>query len=64
MNQLSLLIPIIETEMNLHLFQGHQGHVDLKLVSLNGQSGLWGALHLAKNHNTALEGEKHVISNR
>ncbi|MGE8205362.1 ROK family protein [Heyndrickxia sp. NPDC080065] len=58
MNQSSLLIPKIETEMKLRLFKVQQGRVNIEIASLNGQSGLWGALHLAKNHNTAIEVEQ------
>ncbi|MDQ0227341.1 ROK family protein [Metabacillus niabensis] len=57
MNQSSLLIPKIETEMNNHLFKVQRGHVNIELASLNGQSGLWGALHLAKNHIASKERE-------
>lgn len=48
-NQSKLLIPLIENEMNQRLFKIHRGHLDLKLAALSGQSGLWGAWHLAKN---------------
>jgi len=58
MNQSSLLLPLIENEMKIRLFKVQQGHVNIKLASLNGQSGLWGALHLAKNHINAIEVEQ------
>ena len=49
MNQSKLLIPLIENEMNQRMFKIHKGHLDIKSATLNGQSGLWGAWHLAKN---------------